>query len=634
MPLFYFILFAVMIAVIIGFVLFMWRRGKNSLLHKLYFAISGLTVLWLAALMCLFFLGDSPAEAMTYDAAHGTSYCYIVDSVTNLANYMPVMMLLIALTFINGWEDLPKWTGLLFIIPTISYILVWTNPLHHLFYVNFSLVRSEVVPAPYFYVNGVYAYLASFVAVVATIRSALRNRTGLYVRQALLYAFGTLIPVLFSVLATFGNLGMEIYHTPLSYVLGVSVLHGLAIFRFHLLDIKPMAMQTVLNRISDGYLVLSEKCVVVSCNSAFTASFGQAYGISLSDTLSADSTARMRDDVGFHTLLNAIETCRGSRDSISYEQSLADNTDSGMKRYYIVEASALTERETVLGFVVIFKDITKLRDSMQKLQNSQTRLMEQERLAFLGQMLGGISHNLKTPIMSISGSAASVGVLIDEANTSVGDPEVTGEDYREIYGEMRQWITRIQEACTYMSDIITAVKGQATNLNASQNIDFTIDDVVKRTRLLLRHELIGNNCTLTVDNRIGAEVCIHGDINSLVQVVNNLVGNAIDAMKAGGGGPITIELDRDEKTFRILVRDRGPGISPDVKDHLFRQMVTSKGTAGSGLGIFMSNSFIKAKFDGSMWFDDNPGGGAVFGISIPLESVSIGTQKIGGDTIQ
>lgn len=69
--------------------------------------------------------------------------------------------------------------------------------------------------------------------------------------------------------------------------------------------------------------------------------------------------------------------------------------------------------------------------------------------------------------MSISGSASAIEGLIDECAESLGDADVTDDDYREIYDEMRDWLTKTRDACNYMSDIISAVKGQATNANAS-----------------------------------------------------------------------------------------------------------------------------------------------------------------------
>ena len=69
--------------------------------------------------------------------------------------------------------------------------------------------------------------------------------------------------------------------------------------------------------------------------------------------------------------------------------------------------------------------------------------------------------------MSISGSVVAVQKLTNEAEMSIGDPEVTDNDFREIYQEMDSWLERVREACAYMSEIITAVKGQASSLNVA-----------------------------------------------------------------------------------------------------------------------------------------------------------------------
>ena len=78
------------------------------------------------------------------------------------------------------------------------------------------------------------------------------------------------------------------------------------------------------------------------------------------------------------------------------------------------------------------------------------------------------------------------------------------------------------------------------------------------------------------------------------------------------------------------MEDRGTGIAPDVRNRLFRQMITNKGTHGTGLGVYISNTVIKAKFGGRMWAEDNPGGGAVFGLEIPPVLLENGTDSAGG----
>ena len=104
--------------------------------------------------------------------------------------------------------------------------------------------------------------------------------------------------------------------------------------------------------------------------------------------------------------------------------------------------------------------------------------------------------------------------------------------------------------------------------------------------------------------------------------MSNLVCNAVDAQKPDGKHDIVIETDWDEQEFHLTVKDYGTGISKNTRAKLFHQMVTSKGTKGTGLGIFISNSVIHAKFGGSMWYEDNPEGGSIMGISLPLTCVT------------
>ena len=105
-------------------------------------------------------------------------------------------------------------------------------------------------------------------------------------------------------------------------------------------------------------------------------------------------------------------------------------------KYFVVDVSPIIIYGKINGFSVLFKDITQLHESMQKLHDSQERMLEQERMAFLGQMIGGIAHNLKTPIMSISGCIAAVDNLVEECEESLSDPQVVEDDYKEIYSEL------------------------------------------------------------------------------------------------------------------------------------------------------------------------------------------------------
>ena len=136
----------------------------------------------------------------------------------------------------------------------------------------------------------------------------------------------------------------------------------------------------------------------------------------------------------------------------------------------------------------------------------------------------------------------------------------------------------------------------------------------------MRHELVSGGCTLVAEYKGTQDITLHGDINNLVQVLGNLVSNAIYAQRQVGGGCITVGLEQEGDEAKIYVKDTGPGISDSVRQRLFREMVTSKGTQGSGLGLYISNAVVHGKFNGTMWCEDNPDGGAIFGLTIPLST--------------
>ena len=585
---------------------------KIFLIHRLYITVGAVIIIWMLALIAMKF--TDPAD---------TTMLYVWDAVVYIGCAgAPVLGLLIVLTYAKSLEKLPRSYYLLFVVPLFINIMVWTNPLHHLFYRVFSVDVNAVVFGPMVAVSGIYGFIMGVMTNVVIYSFALRHDNKLYMKQAVLFSIGSTVPLVVNFLAMLRVPYFSIVATPLSFIVTI-VCHGLAIYHFHLLDIKPVATQRVLDWISDCYLVINEDGLIISYNLPFAHLFGKQYGIDENRYLQ-DCAARegVENRTGLYNLISAVESCRKTASNISYEQSIFKETDGEtVKLFYMVEITPLFIDGEVHGFVAIFKDVTKIKEGMQKLQDSYTRIMEQERLASLGQMVGGLAHNLKTPIMSISGSAVAVENLVEECTLSMGDPDVTAEDYAEIRQEIAEWLVKIREACAYMSDIISAVKGQATNANVSEGVEFSLSELIRRVSLLLRHELLNSHCGLRVENAFKDEIYLQGDINNMVQVLNNLVSNAIDAQK-GRNGDIVIGIDKDEEYLKIQVKDWGSGVAPEIKKRLFKQMITSKGAQGTGLGIYISNAVVKGKFGGFMWLEDNPEGGSIFGISIPLTNVT------------
>ena len=256
--------------------------------------------------------------------------------------------------------------------------------------------------------------------------------------------------------------------------------------------------------------------------------------------------------------------------------------------------------------------------NIEQIHKNQDILMENERLASLGQLIGGIAHNLKTPIMSISGATEAINDLIKEYDISIDDPEVTSKDHHDIAKDMTEWTEKIKEYTKYMSDVITAVKGQAVVMSESDNINFDVEELVKRVNILMKHELKSAIIYLNISMKVPENTVLHGDINSLVQVINNMISNSIQAYNGKKEQKIDLILEKDNNHLIISIKDYGCGLPKKVKEKLFTEMITTKGKNGTGLGLYMSYSTIKAHFGGDITFESEEGKGTTFHIILPL----------------
>lgn len=222
--------------------------------------------------------------------------------------------------------------------------------------------------------------------------------------------------------------------------------------------------------------------------------------------------------------------------------------------------------------------------------------------------------------MSISGAAEGLNDLIKEYDSSIEDPEVNFKDHHEIAHDMSIWIGKVKTHTEYMSDVITAVKGQAVNFANDEAISFTIEELLKRINILMKHELKNSITYLNTSMKVNGSTTINGDINSLVQVINNMISNSIQAYGKKTNGIIDLEVTKNDlNNVLISIKDYGCGISKEVQNKLFKEMITTKGKNGTGLGLYMSYSTIKGNFNGNITIDSKKNEYTTFTITIPAK---------------
>ena len=600
--LFYSFTVAVFLAIILLFLIYLLKAITKTQLQQI-FAVN--LILLIVAFLFMFlqiqFSGKFGIDPIYFDYY---SYIGIV--------FLPVSIYFTSLIFTNTRIRFKAKYLLLFVIPVISLLLLWTNNAHHLFFKEYSIQLSESVFGPWFYIHQIYTYFLYGLSILHLVNYFKKN-SGIFSQQINLIVTGTVFPFIVNLLGTLGIIKLTVYITPIALAISL-ICFAIALFKFQLLSALPVALTKIVNRISDGYIVLNDKNIVTDYNQPFKHIFSidntDIKQIHIFDLLAMEEF----DGLDESTIIKALKAVVDSNETLIFEQEFPN-----IEKYLRLEVNSIKSDGVFIGALILFKDLTQHHKDLEAIKSSQNMLIEKERLASLGQMIGGIAHNLKTPIFSISGATEGLTDLINEYRSSITDSTVTVDDHYAIAKDMETWVEKIKNYTAYMSDVITAVRGQAVTLTNSVDETFTIEELVKRVDILMKHELNSALVTLNVNIQTDKTFEMHGNINSLVHVINNIISNAIQAYNGKPNQKIDFSIFKENKKIIITITDYGCGMNEEVQEKLFKEMITTKGKNGTGLGLFMSYSNIKAQFNGDLKFTSEEGVGTTFNLIIPIK---------------
>ena len=581
--------------------IYIFKQKNKSQLQNIFLVTIGLVFFWNFGIL----LQNQLSTKYNIDPYIFECFVYIFTC------FLPVSLFFTSLIFENTKIKFKKRYLLLFIVPILSLFVLWTNDYHHLFYRKYSIHLNDTITGPYTIVHYIYTYGLFAISIINLLRYSVKN-AGFFSKQSILIVVGVLIPIVVNILGTFNIISMTVYTTPICFAFTI-LFFAIAIFKFEFLTVTPIAMQKIVDRISDGYVVINEDDLIIDFNQTFLNMFGLekifVRNQNFYDFIAGLNYFNFKKE----DLKNCIEEVKMSDDTYNFEKKLIDE-----EKYFHIEINAIKSDGKFLGILILFKDTTQHTLDLKTIRNNQNMLMERERLASLGQLIGGIAHNLKTPIMSISGASEGLSDLIKEYDESIGDPEVTNDDHHAIAKDMTEWVNKIKSYSEYMSDVITAVKGQAVTLSENESTSFDLDELIKRVNILMKHELKNALIVLNIQFNTDKSTVLHGDITSLVQVINNMISNSIQAYNGETNKSIDLILDKKDNNIIISVKDYGNGLPDKVKQKLFKEMITTKGKNGTGLGLFMSYSTIRAHFNGNITFESEEGKGTTFNIEIPI----------------
>ncbi|MFY9561398.1 MAG: PAS domain S-box protein [Terriglobales bacterium] len=290
-------------------------------------------------------------------------------------------------------------------------------------------------------------------------------------------------------------------------------------------------------------------------------------------------------------LVTLYRSVANGQNSLAASEYGAQHQD-GNWRTMLGTASPLLDTEgKPAGVIISVRDVT----TEKKLEQ---QVIQSERLAAMGQMIGGFAHELNNPLTSILGMTE----LLQESETS--EPN-------------RKQLVTLHQQARRAADIVQNLQYFARP-PAPGRTPVNLSELIQRTLHLQAYPLRKSNITVDFLQE-PALPAVMADPNQLMQVFLNLILNADQAIRESRDkGTIRIRLGRNPNSVWVMFQDDGPGIAPEVLPHIFDPFFTTKRPGrGTGLGLSICKTLLR-EHAGNIEASTAPGGGALFTITLPM----------------
>ncbi|WP_050466987.1 sensor histidine kinase [Herbaspirillum chlorophenolicum] len=257
-------------------------------------------------------------------------------------------------------------------------------------------------------------------------------------------------------------------------------------------------------------------------------------------------------------------------------------------------------RELTAANQAIAAKYDKLQQTETLLRTTQNELVQAGKLAMLGQMAAGVTHELNQPLAAIRAFADNSVKFLARGQTA----------------QAVENLEHISSASANMGKIIAQLKGFARK---SGDLVATVDlrQTIEAAALLLGSEFQHHGVDIAIDIRQPASIT--GDVVRTEQVLINLLRNGLDAVEDTPRKQVYVVLDIEDGQAVVRIRDSGAGISDEVAPHLFEPFFTTKSSSkGLGLGLAISSSIVQA-MNGQLTAHNHEQGGAEFIVRLPLQ---------------
>ncbi|AMJ85788.1 MULTISPECIES: sensor histidine kinase [Alteromonas] len=265
------------------------------------------------------------------------------------------------------------------------------------------------------------------------------------------------------------------------------------------------------------------------------------------------------------------------------------------------------------------KKNSELANSMGNLQLAKDQLVESERMASLGGLVAGITHDVNTPLGVGVTAASFLQERLNNLKTSFEEKSLTTKNMENFINEAEQTANLLLTNLNRASELIASFKQVAVDQTSETEREINLNDYIRDIIKSLKPSFKHNNHEIVVN--CPEDLYIRCAPGAIAQIVTNMIVNSlVHGFEDTNDGKITLDVSVDNNTIEMRYRDNGKGLSNDDLDRLFDAFFTTKrGEGGSGLGTHIMYNLVTQSLSGHIEAQSKPGDGLQYTIRFPMK---------------
>ena len=281
-----------------------------------------------------------------------------------------------------------------------------------------------------------------------------------------------------------------------------------------------------------------------------------------------------------------------------YIMEFTKNFKSGKNSF---ETKLFNKKEVLVNVSKIDGSYLITISDLSEVKAQERRLLEQSKLAQMGEMINMIAHQWRQPINTLS----VIGIELEMKSS------LNILDVKEIETQAKSIQKIVQDMSKIIDDFLNFGK------NSGKKIEFTIKEVINDVLSIIKAQLITHNINTIID--IQDNIVLHTYKSDVMHILLNLISNALYVLddRKENDKKIWIKSYKKGNYVYIEVEDNAGGIDEKIIDRIFEPYFTTKGKKGTGLGLYMSKRFAN-RLNGDLWVE-NSQNGAKFTLKIPIK---------------